>query len=145
MAKVLCLDPGLNAGAAVVFDDDGRIITKHTWKYTSKESRASRLGKIYRIIDLMAAEANVEVVVSEKQFHNSMSIAGAVGEIVAGNRNLEYVAYYPTSWKLKATGSGKTNDNLLFKVVNDIFPLTVFTEHEVDCVGMFLAYKKEKS
>lgn len=146
MGYIMTVDPGLREWAWALFDEDtGSCKISQTITYKPKLSQEERLYDIYTTLSNVARESNdVSLIVAEKQFVEIMSqIVGCI-RTAAGSIQAKTKIYMPKQWKLKATGKGNISEEDLKQFVVERYPEFINrSEHEVDCAGIYIAYKNE--
>ena len=50
----------------------------------------------------------------------------------------------PSSWRKKLTGKGNASEDLVLETVKKVYDVEGLSEHDIDCLAMYLAWKNGK-
>lgn len=143
---ILTVDPGLVAWAYAVFDEDGNLVTSETIAYKSnkKLSQEIRLWHIWNTLASNVDNGLITEIVAERQFVDIMQQITGVVRAVAGYQKIGTTLFTPMQWKKLATGKGNISEEALREIVVARYPeLKDKSEHEIDCAGIYLAFRKK--
>lgn len=143
MKCVFVIDPGLRFAGITAFVD-GVITHSETLKFNTKLSQQKRIFQLFnRMEELAKIFPSVSVVVTEYQFVSQMSWIVGCLMTFAGSIDAELVKYTPSQWKKMATGKGNINEEELRNKMIEMYPeAEQYSEHQIDTLGMYLAYSK---
>lgn len=143
MPHVFVIDPGLRfAGITALYD--GVIVHSETLKFNTKLSQQKRIFDLFhRLEELSIKFTDVSLVITEYQFVSQMSWIVGCLMTFAGSVDAELIKYTPSQWKKMATGKGNIAEDELKSIIILEYPESVeYSEHQIDTLGMYLAYKK---
>lgn len=139
---ILTIDPGIRFAAVSVISENGEVEYSATIKFNAKHSQEKRMYEFYKVLCNLSSEYNIRVVVAESQFVQIMG--NIVGMIMtyAGFAEAELIRMNPSRWKKLATGKGNIGEAELKEKIINTFPFAKeYSEHQIDTLGMYLAYK----
>jgi len=155
MEKILSLDPASlkNLGIAIleIKKNNIKIIDHFTHVFKSNlENKEQRLVETKKIITKLIKKHNINQVLMElslgfgKAFVRSqiIEITGVI-KLVACEKKVNVKEIAPTRIKKLVTGSGKSKKTEMKKSIMERFNINkkdTGTEHEVDAIGVALAY-----
>lgn len=143
------VDQALTNGGIVCYDTEKRtILFNKTYAYTSKLSQQRRLYLISNLVDGAIANYNIDIVILEQQFVDTLSRVTGALEAIVGKNNLPMEKMSPAHWKKQLSGQGKLSkketETYLRNNYNDVYEqLEDKTEHTFDALGMIFAYLKK--
>lgn len=143
---ILTIDPGIRFAAITVFDEGGKVEYSSTIKFNGKHSQEQRMYEFYRILCDLSAEYRIKTIIAESQFVQIMG--NIVGMIMtyAGFAEAKLIRMNPSQWKKLATGKGNIGEAELREKIINVFPFAdTYSEHQIDTLGMYLAYKNQES
>lgn len=139
---ILTIDPGIRFAAISVINEDGKVEYSATIKFNGKHSQEGRMYEFYKTLCNLSVEYDIRVIVAESQFVQIMG--NIVGMIMtyAGFAEAQLIKMNPSRWKKLATGKGNISEAELREKIIDIYPFAEsYSEHQIDTLGMYLAYK----
>lgn len=139
---ILTIDPGIRFAAVSVIGEDGKVEYSATIKFNGKHSQEKRMYEFYTVLCNLSTEYDIRVVVAESQFVQIMG--NIVGMIMtyAGFAEAELIRMNPSRWKKLSTGKGNIGEAELREKIISEFPFAEsYSEHQIDTLGMYLAYK----
>lgn len=140
----LVIDPGLRAWAYSVFAEDDSVVESETIKFNTKLSQEKRLFDTYSLLSDVVSRHKLTNITTEYQFVNTMSnIVGVIMAVAGSDENIKFKKITPSAWKKAGFGKGNIDEELLSDKIIDVYPQAQsMSEHERDCLGMYIAYKK---
>lgn len=143
MPHVFVIDPGLRFAGITAFYD-GVIVHSETLKFNTKLSQQKRIFDLFhRLEELSIQFPSVSLVITEYQFVSQMSWIVGCLMTFTGSVDAELIKYTPSQWKKMATGKGNIPEDELRRIIEEEYPESAeYTEHQIDTLGMYLAYKK---
>lgn len=143
MPCIFVIDPGLRFAGITAFID-GAIAHSETLKFDTKLSQQKRIFNLFhRMEELAEIYQDVSIVITEYQFVSQMSWIVGCLMTFAGSVDAELIKYTPSQWKKLATGKGNISEEDLKNAIINIFPeAEQYSEHQIDTLGMYLAYKQ---
>jgi Holliday junction resolvasome RuvABC endonuclease subunit len=139
---ILTIDPGIRFAAVSVLNENGEIKYSETIKFNGKHSQEKRMYEFYSKLCDISSEFDIRVVVVESQFVQIMGNIVGMVMTYSGFANAELIRMNPSRWKKLATGKGNIGEAELREKIISIFPLAeTYSEHQIDTLGMYLAYK----
>ena len=142
---ILTIDPGIRFAAVTIFTEDDKVEYSETIKFNGKHSQEKRMYEFYEILCNLSKEYDIRVIVAESQFVQIMG--NIVGMIMtyAGFAEAKLIRMNPSQWKKLATGKGNISEAELREKIINIFPFAdTYSEHQIDTLGMYLAYKNQE-
>jgi Holliday junction resolvasome RuvABC endonuclease subunit len=141
----LVVDPGIRFAGISVIDEQSQIKHSETLKFNTKKSQQIRIFELYKrmqdIVEQFGGRDNIEAVITEYQFVAQMSWIVGCLMTFAGSIEAELIKLTPSQWKKMATGKGNISEEQLREKVLSIYPeCSDYSEHQIDTLGMFLAY-----
>lgn len=143
MQHTFVIDPGLRFAGISIFAD-GAIMHSETLKFNTKLSQQKRIFQLFhRMEELAEIFPEINAVVTEYQFVSQMSWIVGCLMTFAGSIDTDLIKYTPSQWKKMATGKGNIAENDLKDLLVKLYPeAEQYSEHQIDTIGMYLAYKK---
>lgn len=143
---ILTVDPGIRFAAVTIFDENGEVKHSETIKFSGKHSQEKRMYEFYTILCDLSSRYPISVIVAESQFVQIMG--NIVGMIMtyAGFAEAKLIRMNPSQWKKLSTGKGNISEAELREKIINVFPFAnEYSEHQIDTLGMYLAYKNQES
>jgi crossover junction endodeoxyribonuclease RuvC len=159
--KILAIDPGFErVGIAIIesgFNQNHQLLYSSCFKTTSKIIFSDRLVLIGNEIERIIKKYKPSVLAIEKLFLNTnyktvMGVSEARGVIVfkASRLGLKIFEYTPLQIKIAVTGYGRSNKNMLIKMVPKLIVVNkkINSDDEIDAISVgltCLAHEKFKN
>ena len=107
---------------------------------------AHRLNLTCEEIKKWILQFDIDVVVTEAQINDKVVKSVSAINIASNIGLCGMVHFRPTEWKKIVTGKGNIKEepmlNIILNIINQPHVLKLYTEHEIDCYGLLIAYIK---